>query len=126
MPRHGLSRRRLRQIGALILVAGLVLAALIFLAADDEQRDVLGYEFAGGTSYAVPASDSKMYRHELERFGGKAAVFADDLNRWFASLWHGRRLALLVALVALVLAAAFFRAASRRTDTADRQNRPKI
>ncbi len=105
--------RRLCGIGVLVLVAGLALAALVFLAAAGEERDVLGYEFADGASYAVTASDSKMYRHELERFGGKAAVLADDLNRWLSSWTHGRRLALVIALAALAVAALCFRAAAR-------------
>jgi hypothetical protein len=105
--------RRLYGLGAIVLIAGLALAASVFFAAAGDASEVLGYEFVDGVSYPVTASDSKMYRHELERFGGKAAVFADDLNRWLSSWTHGRRLALLIALAAIVLAAFFFRAAAR-------------
>jgi len=94
------SRRRqifLYLIGVCILLAGLAGSAIIYLNASDDNADTIGYEFVGGQSYAVTAQDSKAYRHELERFGGKAAVFADDLNRWFASWWSGKGLAYLLA-----------------------------
>jgi hypothetical protein len=106
-------RRRLFWIGAVILVAGLIAGATIFLNAGGDEVAALGYDFAGGTSYAVDAGDSKMYRHEIERFGGKAALLADDLNRFIASLWHGKRLALVVAIAALAVAGGFFVAAAR-------------
>ncbi|MEI7611646.1 MAG: hypothetical protein WCK63_01990 [Betaproteobacteria bacterium] len=101
---------RLYLIGTAILLAGLLGAGSIYLTATDDQGDALGYEFIDGQAYAINASDSKMYRRELERFGGKAAIFADDLNRWFSSLWHGKRLATTVAALATLLALFFFRA----------------
>ena len=101
---------RLYLMGVVILLAGLLGAAAIYLTAGEESGDVLGYEIVDGNAYAIMASDSKMYRHDLERFGGKAAVFADDLNRWFSGLWQGKKLARTVAVLALVLALGFFRA----------------
>jgi hypothetical protein len=101
---------RLYLTGALILLAGLLVAALIYFSAGEEEGDVLGYEIINGQAYAITTHDSKMYRHDLERFGGKAAILADDLNRWFAGLWTGRQLARTVAILALVLALCFFRA----------------
>jgi hypothetical protein len=101
---------RLYLTGALILLSGLLAAAAIYFSAGDEEGDVLGYEIINGHAYAIATNDSKMYRHDLERFGGKAAILADDLNRWFAALWTGRQLARTVAILALVLALGFFRA----------------
>ena len=119
-------RSRTRQfclylIGACILVAGLAGSAVIYLNASADRADVIGYEFAGGQAYVVHAQDSKAYRHDLERFGGKAAIFADDLNRWFASLWTGKRLAYLVAAVSIGGALVCFRAARSSSRV---QNRP--
>ena len=104
---------RFYLIGAAILLVGLSAALAIYLKAADGPLDVLGYEFVDGTAYAVDPADSKMYRHQLERFGGKSALFADDLNRWFTSLWHGKGLAKTVALLSVVLAFAFIRAGMR-------------
>jgi len=100
---------RLYLIGVAIFMAGLLGAAVIYFTLPDDQGDVLGYEIVDGNAYAIMASDSKMYRHDLEHFGGKAAVFADDLNRWFSGLWKGKRLARTVAVLAIVLALGFFR-----------------
>ena len=102
---------RLFLIGALILLAGLAASASVYLTAADDQGDVDGYVFADGNAYATMLHDSKRYRHDLELFGGKAAVLADDFNRWLASLWHGKRLSFLLAVLALGVALAFFRAA---------------
>jgi LPS O-antigen subunit length determinant protein (WzzB/FepE family) len=45
---------------------------------------------------------------ELQRYGGKMAVVFDDINRWFASLWHGKSLALTVAFLSFLAAFALF------------------
>lgn len=108
---HRIHRVRLFLIGAILLLAGLAGSAFIYRTASDEPSGVLSYEIIDGTAYAVLASDSKQYRHDLERFGGKAAVFADEFNRWFSSLWHGKRLAGTVAVLSILIALAFFRAA---------------
>lgn len=44
-----------------------------------------------------------MYRHQLERYGGKASVIFDDFNRWFAGLWQGKSLAKTVAWVSVLV-----------------------
>ena len=101
-------RLRFNLAGAAVLVIGLLTALLIYLTAADAPVDALGYQFADGTVYAVQPGDSKMYRHELERFGGKAAVFADELERWFSGLWKGKRLAGTVTVISLLAALGFF------------------
>ncbi|SDG74517.1 hypothetical protein SAMN05660652_00612 [Propionivibrio dicarboxylicus] len=90
--------------GVVILLAGLLIAGLIYHRAGNLPDEGLSYEFVDGAVYVVDPGDSKLYRRELERFGGKAAIFADDLNRWFSSLWKGRRLAFIVALFSIVIA----------------------
>ena len=94
------------------VIIGLVVAVLVWFAGD-APADAVGYALGGGEAFAVDAAESKMYRHEIERFGGKAALLADDLNRWLASWTRGRRLALLIAAAAGVAAALCVRAARR-------------
>lgn len=101
---------RLYLIGVAILIAGLVAAVAIDQTASDERSDVIRYEIIDGTAYPILASESKSYRSDLERFGGKAAVFADDFNRWFAGLWMGKQLAYTVGVLSFGVALAFFRA----------------
>lgn len=99
---------RLYLIGACILLAGLASAALVYVTANDGERDAVSYEIVGGNVYAVSPEDSKRYLSDVERYGGKAAVLADEFNRWFSSLWHGRQLAYTLAALSMALAVGFF------------------
>jgi hypothetical protein len=56
---------------------------------------------------------SKPYVHQLERFGGKAAVMFDQLNRWFAGLWDGKQLGITMAWITLAVAGVMLFVASR-------------
>lgn len=83
----------MRRIAAGILVAGLSASAAVFALAPAEAEG----EQAG--VYVASASNSKRVRLELERAGGKAAVFAAEFDEWFDGLWHGRRLAATLAVL---------------------------
>ena len=106
-------RTRLYLVGAAILLAGWIGAAAIYASASDERSDTLGYEFVDGVAYPILASESKSYRHDLERFGGKAAIMADDFSRWLSGLWVGKRLAYTLATLATGAALACFIVARR-------------
>jgi hypothetical protein len=86
-----------------VLVIGLASALGLYLAADD----------ATGSAELAEMHGSKPYVHQLERFGGKAAVMFDQFNRWFAGLWEGRQLGVTVAWITIVVAAAMFLVARR-------------
>ena len=107
------TRRRLYLTGSAILLAGWIGATAIYATASDDDGDALGYEFVDGVAYPILAYESKSYRHDLERFGGKAAVMADDLNRWFSGLWIGKHLAYTLATLASAAALACFLTARR-------------
>ncbi len=78
---------RLRMVGAVILAAGLPAAALLaFTAAPVDDG---------------AAAESKRYEYEMELVGGKANLFAAEVNGWIAGLWHGRGLAHMLACVSL-------------------------
>lgn len=97
-------KRRLRLICVGLLAAGLCAALLIQLFVEDVPDDSLGYVVVNGTLYPLSTQDSKAYRREVERFGGKAALAFDDFNRWFAHLWQGKKLAKTVAWISVLLA----------------------
>jgi hypothetical protein len=79
------------KIAALFILAiGLGAGATLYFTA--EEAPPSAYVVVGDTAYAYDPATSKTYVRQLERFGGKTAVLFDDLNRWFASLWVGRRL----------------------------------
>ncbi|MGD0820381.1 MAG: hypothetical protein ABSA71_06535 [Desulfomonilia bacterium] len=102
----------LKLISAIILLVGLGSAIYIYQTAEDDLSGVLGYEIVGGSVYPVMPQDSKMYRHDLELYGGKAAVFADEFSRWIVGLWHGRSLAYTIACITLIISFGFFFAAN--------------
>jgi hypothetical protein len=51
---------------------------------------------------------SKKFAYELERMGGKAAIVANDLNKWFAGLWQGESLSYTVAAITVIIAAVYY------------------
>jgi hypothetical protein len=98
-------------VSAAILLVGLGSAVAIYLDADDEADGKQGYEVAGKYIYPAMNERSKRYQHDLEMYGGKAAVLADDFNRWFYGLWRGRSLAFTIAVISILLSFSFFVAA---------------
>ena len=116
---------RLYLITAIILLAGLGSALLIYLRAGNDLQGVLGYEAAGGHVYPISPEDSKMYIHDLELYGGKLNVLADEFMRWFAGLWHGKSLAFTVACITIVTSLGlFFVAHAMQSDGGAEDNRP--
>lgn len=97
-------KRCLRLVSLIILASGWCAAFLIYQFAEDVPDDSLGYVVANGTVYPSSTQDSKSYRREVERYGGKAALAFDDFNRWFAHLWQGKTLAKTVAWISVLLA----------------------
>lgn len=102
----------LTLISAIVLLVGLGGAIYIYQTAEDDLSGVLGYEIVDGSMYPIMPQDSKMYRHDLELYGGKAAVFADEFSRWIAGLWHGKSLAYTIAFITIIISFGFFFAAN--------------
>jgi hypothetical protein len=93
-------QRRLRLAGALVLVAGLFAAALVYRKAaltPEEDGDAIGYEVGPGYSYPITPGSTKHYDVQMEQIGGKGNVAAADIRAWCRSLGHGRRLAYTLA-----------------------------
>ena len=103
-------RRRLLMMGSVaVAVVGLLGALLIYVRADDGDTDEnVQIVIVDGTAYKVPLASTKMYQRELRRFGGEAAVLFDDINRWFASVWRGRSLAVITAGVTALASIVLF------------------
>ena len=106
-------RESLILIGAIIMLVGLGSAILIYQTAGNDSDSVLGYEIIDGSAYPIRPEDSRMYMHDLELYGGKAAVIMDDLNRWFVGLWHGKSLAFTIAGISIFISFVFFFVANR-------------
>src|SRR5262245_13343854 len=100
-------RQILQLASAAVLAFGLGAAACIYLLIDEpdsSDRVVI----VNGAAYSVPANITKQYSREVQRFGGKAALLFDDLNRWFSGLWHGKALARSVLCISVIASLALF------------------
>ncbi len=109
-------QKRLRMIGIVILLVGLISAVAIFVIAERPAASAVGYDIVDGQAYAISPGSSKRYVHDLEMYGGKAAVMADEFNRWFNGLWHGTSLAYTIAFLSIGTSLGFFFVASRMGD----------
>lgn len=96
---------------AVILLVGLSGSALIYQAAINDSTSDQSYEIVGGYVYPGAGGYTKKYVHDLQLYGGSAAVLADEFMRWFTSLWHGKSLSLIVAGLAFILSFGVFIAA---------------
>ncbi|MGO9139250.1 MAG: hypothetical protein ACLP9S_12840 [Syntrophales bacterium] len=95
-------------LSAIILLVGLGTAIFVYQTADNDASGALGYQIIGGTVYPIMPENTKIYRHDLELYGGKAAVLADDFRRWFNGLWHGQSLAFTVAVLSIIVSCTGF------------------
>jgi hypothetical protein len=96
-------------LGLIILLAGLGSAAFLYRTAEKKADAVLGYEQGDEGAYPVNPGDSKKYQRDLELYGGKANVLLDELRRGLISLWQGKTLGVLVALITVLTAIWVFR-----------------
>lgn len=93
-------RRRLTSIA--ILLAGLCSAFVIYMTAPLD--DTLSWD---------PA-DSKGYLRQMESVGGKGNELATNVRLWFASLWHGERLAVTVVVLTFLVLLLYLAGSSPR------------
>ena len=93
-------RTWLNLIGTIILLVGLGSSGLIYQKAGNDPYGPLDFE------------NSKLYRHNLEVYGGKFSVIMDDFRRWFLGLWQGKSLELIIAGTTILIAFGFFYAAN--------------
>ena len=92
-----------------VAVVGLLGALLIYVRADDSDADEnVQIVIVEGKTYKIPLASTKMYQRDLRRYGGEAAVLFDGINRWFATLWRGRSLAIITACVTVFVSVGLF------------------
>ncbi len=86
------AERRVRLVTRVILLAGALAAVAIWIAN------------ASPSPTTVDLERSKQYLHDMEVYGGRANVLAEDFRDWFAGLWRGRNLACTVAVLTVLVA----------------------
>jgi hypothetical protein len=87
--------RLVQRIGLAVVATGLIVAAGVFVTANEDP----------GTD---PLLEQREMR-EVARLGGTATVQTVKFKLWLASLWHGDRLAGTIALLALGVGGACWR-----------------
>ena len=94
-------KTRLIVCAVLVAVVGFSGALAVYLTAgeDGDGDENVQTIVVDGKTFRVPLTSTKTYRRELQRIGGGAAVLADDLDRWFKGLWHGRSLGITLAWI---------------------------
>jgi hypothetical protein len=50
--------------------------------------------------------------YQLERLGGKSAVFYQELSDGFSSLWHGSRLGITIGVISCLVALVYYLSAT--------------
>jgi hypothetical protein len=93
-------RTWLNLIGTVILLVGLGSSGFIYQRVENDPYGPLDFE------------NSKLYRHNLEVYGGKFSIIMDDFSRWFSGLWQGKSLALIIACATIIIAFGVFYAAN--------------
>jgi hypothetical protein len=103
-------RRKLLAACALVLVVGLAIAGWIYSRADDGPDLSGAYQIVvvDGVPQPIAPNESRAYRRELQRYGGKMALLFDDIGRWWNGLWYGRALALTVAFISVIVSFALY------------------
>jgi hypothetical protein len=92
-----------------VLIAGLCGAVAIWLTAGDDPAPAASqFVVVDGKTYPIAPGESKKYVRDVQRFGGKAGVLFDEIDRWFAGLWQGRSLAVTVGWIAVFLSVGLF------------------
>ncbi len=101
-------RKFLYLSSAVILLVGLSSSIVIYRATMNDSTTDSSYEFIGGFVYPGEGGYTKKYVHDLQLYGGNAAVLADEFMRWFAGLWQGESLAYTVGFITVALSFVLF------------------
>jgi hypothetical protein len=64
-------------------------------------------------SSALPPGDSKRYDYQMGQISGETGVLADHAARGIGGIWHGRPLAVLIAVASFAAAGGLLIAADR-------------
>lgn len=84
-----------------ILLAGCIGSVIIYVTAESPSENPFE-EF----------EHSKRFTRSVEVIGGKMALVANDMSKWFSSLWQGQQLAFTVVIITVAIAAAYYLIAS--------------
>jgi hypothetical protein len=107
---------------AVCLLVGLISSIWIYQAARNAAAGDPNYEFIGGFVYPGEGGYTKKYVHDLQLYGGNAAVLADEFMRWFNGLWRGESLAYTVGIITAAISLVLFLIARSAAGPARRES----
>ena len=84
------THQRVHRAGLVILAVGLLSAVVVYVLAISHPDPHPAPDFSG----------DRRFNFELERIGGKQAIYMAAINRWLASLWQGTNLAFTLSVLA--------------------------
>jgi ABC-type phosphate/phosphonate transport system permease subunit len=87
---------------AITLIVGLSVSVWIYVTAEAPVENDLISDY----------ENSKMYMRSLKVYGGQFSVLADEIRRWFITLWQGKNLAYTVASITAIVALVLYVVAS--------------
>jgi hypothetical protein len=85
----------------IILLVGWTCSIVIYLTAEEIAENPFA-EF----------ENSKRFTNSVERMGGKTALLANEISKWFNGLWHGESLAYTIAFITFIIAVVYYFIAS--------------
>jgi len=97
--------RVLARVSGWVFAAGISAAALLYALAPAPTSPEPGASAPGSAVVGVNARDSKQYHSDVANVGGEEAVLTDRMQAWLGDAWHGRRLAIVLAVATLVVSA---------------------
>lgn len=101
----------LRLAAYAILAIGMVWAAAIWATSSNESTAPGYFVTANGSYASSPSQMTPREEYEIEKVGGKPAVYVAKFDRWLSRLFHGKNLAGLVAGVTILIALGCWREA---------------
>lgn len=103
-PSSSLLARRWRIAGWVLLALFGIVAAGVYAGASGGPEGAASYSVVGGQTFADPGGATGWQAQQIERVGGHGTLLIARFDDWLGSLWHGRRLALTLAVAGGVMA----------------------
>ena len=100
--------KRLYLASLVTLLTGLSVSATLYMSAADVADNALVEEFR----------KSKVFRRDLELYGGKMSLMGEQFNHWFTGLWQGRQLGITIGCISVTIALALLCVARLNRDQA--------
>jgi hypothetical protein len=94
----------LQRAAMIVLTIGMAAAAALWALSPSDSSTARNAVSANGSPASSASYMTPREEYEIEKVGGKPAVYVARFDRWLSSLFHGKNLAGLTAVISLLLA----------------------